>query len=149
MPPRLILLCMALRAVIVDLCLLSVCASVCLYLCVCVYVCLCVCMHSRTQVCMWKLIPTNLFFKSEYSSRHQIACFKVTERLTPPKPLGSRSTVQRCYLCYTASSELSSLACAPLFVLRRCTIFLWPLSMQFVDYYYRRTTEQTGVAIMV
>jgi hypothetical protein len=30
---------------------------------------------------------------------------------------GSKSPLQRCQLCYAASSELSSLACAPLFVL--------------------------------
>jgi hypothetical protein len=33
-------------------------------------------------------------------------------------------TVQRCQLCYGASSELFSLALAPLFVLQRCTVLL-------------------------
>jgi hypothetical protein len=35
----------------------------------------------------------------------------------PPLPRGSKSTVQCCWLCYAASSELFLLALAPLFVL--------------------------------
>jgi hypothetical protein len=41
-----------------------------------------------------------------------------------PLPRGSKSPVQRCELCYAASSELSSLTWAPLFVLQYCTILL-------------------------
>jgi hypothetical protein len=51
-------------------------------------------------------------------------------RTPPPLLRGPKSPVQ---LCYAASSELSLLAWAPLFVLQRCTIFMWPWSMQFGD----------------
>jgi hypothetical protein len=72
-------------------------------------------------------------FAVDYSGRHQTACFKATEGLPPPLPRGSKSPVQRCY---AASSELSSLTWAPLFVLQRCRILLWPWSMHFGDGYY-------------
>jgi hypothetical protein len=45
---------------------------------------------------------------------------------------GSKLTVQ---LCYAASSKLSSLPWAPLFMLQPCTMLLWPWSMQFSDGY--------------
>jgi hypothetical protein len=48
---------------------------------------------------------------------------------TPPLPRGSKSTVQRCWLCYAASCELSSLSWSPLFLLQRCTTFLSPCNL--------------------
>jgi hypothetical protein len=73
------------------------------------------------------------------SSRHQTACFKATEGLHPPSP--------RCWLCYAASSELSSLACAPQLVLQRCTILMWPWSIKFGDGYCSHTTAVLRITI--
>jgi hypothetical protein len=76
-----------------------------------------------------------IIFSQGYSSRHQIARFKAPEGLHPP-PHPQLRGAQRCYLCYVANSELSLLAWAPLFVLQRCTILLWPWSIQFGDSCY-------------
>jgi hypothetical protein len=56
-------------------------------------------------------------------------------RTSPSSQRGSKSTVQRCQLWCAASSELSSLTWATLFVLQRSTIFLWPWNMQFGNGY--------------
>jgi hypothetical protein len=44
-----------------------------------------------------------------------------------------------CQHWYAARFELSALACAPLFMLQRCTILLWPWSMKFGDGFWRCT----------
>lgn len=52
-----------------------------------------------------------------------------------PAPHWPKSTLRYCQLRYAANSEPSSRALAPLFALQRCTTFLWPWSIQFVDAY--------------
>jgi hypothetical protein len=64
-------------------------------------------------------------------------------RTSPPLPRGSVSPVQRCLLCYTASSKLFSFTWTPLFVSQHCMILLWPWTMQFGDGYYDRKLSGT------
>jgi hypothetical protein len=72
-------------------------------------------------------------YKGTYSSCHQVACFEATER--PPLPYYAALSHQYSFASFVASSELSSLPWAPLFVLQRCmilTILLWLWRMHFI-----------------
>jgi hypothetical protein len=80
--------------------------------------------RARSLCAVFLIIPCSVFkvLSKSCSSRHQIACFRATEGLHLLFRAALKSRVQRCWLCFVASSELSSLSWAPLFVLQRCTL---------------------------
>jgi hypothetical protein len=104
-------------------CLLEVLLSAVFFICSSVSVCFSYWLNAASVQIEWE---------SGCYSRFQITCFKATAGLPPPFR-AALSPIQRCWHCYAARSELSSLAWDPLFVLQRCTILLWPWSTQFGD----------------
>jgi hypothetical protein len=76
----------------------------------------------------YNLRPKPCHSSNGYNRRHQTACFKATVGLHPYSAALSQQ------YSVASFSELSSLVWAPLFVLQRCTILLWPWSMQLCDH---------------
>jgi hypothetical protein len=89
-----------------------------------------------TDKCNGRCKIIDLYCNSNKSSRHLIACYKATQGLRSP-------TLLPCefWTVFTHS--------APLFVLRRCTILLWPWSMQFCDLYIRHGRVGTTLLLFL